>query len=124
MVVTSEGGAGSLGARLERSRRFSGAPRGDCSWDGRREAALWASLADRAGSDVRRQTRVDVGVDVGLVAGQGRAPGLKLRRRSNSANIQQTETYLRGKGTNEQKPGTTQIEHQSMHKNEGVSCAC
>ena len=88
VVVTSEGGAGSLGARLERSRRFSGAPRGDCSWDGRREAALWASLADRAGSDSRRAWTWAWT----WAWCQGRAPGLKLRRRSNSANIQQRHT--------------------------------
>ena len=82
---------------------------------------------------VRRQTRVDVDVDVDVVAGQGRAgqgraPGLKLRASGAAATARTcNRDILRtcgGKGTNEQKPGTTQIEHQSMHKNEGVSCAC
>ena len=70
---------------------------------------------------VRRQTRVDVDVDVDVVAGQGSRAEAQAPQQQREHS---TETYLRGKGTNEQKPGTTQIEHQSMHKNEGVSCSC
>lgn len=67
------------------------------------DAAQWGFVSGRR--CVRQQTRVDV------VAG--------LQGWSLGARAQIVETYLRGKGIDEQKPGTTQSEHRSMHGNEG-----